>query len=243
MIKKTIRFVLSNINETIKLWIEMQREFGERRNYKGIKRRMREYILVADSGYFTTENLYYLIINKINALIMPKTLSKEHNNKLRRENDLEEKRKNSTRKGLKRVKNGYKYPHGRLIKFIKSIKINHRKPHKDDDLPDICKTKRFIIESHSCKGYPNVDNCKNKKLTDKISDLIFDITEKFLDKRRNIHYKFRFSRSEGINGFLKGDDGVLKLIATTETAINNEIQLRNTIYNLTRLINLKNTAY
>lgn len=69
------------------------------------------------------------------------------------------------------------------------------------------------------------------------------MTEKFLDKRRRVHYDARFSRSECINGFLKGDNGVLKLIGTTETAVNNEIQLRNTIYNLTRLINLKDTAY
>ena len=61
--------------------------------------------------------------------------------------------------------------------------------------------------------------------------------------RYKIHYKTRFSRSEGINGFLKGDNGVLKLIGTTENAVDNEIQLRNTIYNLTRLINLKDTAY
>ena len=69
------------------------------------------------------------------------------------------------------------------------------------------------------------------------------MTNKFLDKRYTIHYKSRFSRSEGINGFLKGDDGVLKLIGTTKNAVDNEIQLRNTIYNLTRLINLKDTAY
>ena len=241
--RKTIKYVLSDINETIKLWIEMQREFGERWNYKGIKRRLQNYILVADSGYFTTENLYYLFINNINALIMPKSLSEQHNNKLRQENYLEEKRKNSTRKGFERVKNGYMCPYGRLMKFVESIDIKHRKSHKDDDLPDICKTKRFIFESRSCRGCPNIDDCKNKKLTDKISELIYDMTEKFLDKRRNSHYKARFSRSEGINGFLKGDNGVLKLIGTTETAVNNEIQLRNTIYNLTRLINLKDTAY
>lgn len=69
------------------------------------------------------------------------------------------------------------------------------------------------------------------------------MTEKFLNKRYEIHYKSRFSRSEGINSFLKGDNGVLKLIGTTENAVNNEIQLRNIIYNLTRLINLKDTAY
>ena len=69
------------------------------------------------------------------------------------------------------------------------------------------------------------------------------MTEKFLNKRYKIHYKDYFSRSEGINGFLKGDNGVLKLIGTTENAVNNEIQLRNTIYNLSRLINLKDTVY
>ena len=69
------------------------------------------------------------------------------------------------------------------------------------------------------------------------------MTERFLDKRININYPQRFSRSEGINGLLKGDNRVLKLIGTTETEVNNEIQLRNTIYNLTRLINLKDTAY
>lgn len=38
------------------------------------------------------------------------------------------------------------------------------------------------------------------------------MTEKFLDKRFNINYPTRFSRSDGINGFLKGGDGVLRLI-------------------------------
>ena len=69
------------------------------------------------------------------------------------------------------------------------------------------------------------------------------MTNKFLDNRHNIHYKSRFSRSESINGFLKGDDGILKLIGTTKNAVDNEIQLRNTIYNLTRLVNLTDTAY
>lgn len=41
------------------------------------------------------------------------------------------------------------------------------------------------------------------------------------------------------NGFKKGDKRVLKLIRTTENAVNNETPLRNTIYNLTKLSNLK----
>ena len=221
----------------------MQREFGERRNYREIEKRIREHILIADSGYFSTENLYYLFINKINALIMPKKLSEDHNNKLRSENGIEEKRKDSSIKGFERVKNGYICPDKRFMRLIKVKTVKHRKPHPDDGLPDNCKEKRYYFETYSCKGCSNIETCKHKTLVIKSTDLNFEMTEQFLDKRRNIHYKSRFSISEGINGFLKGDNGVLKLIGTTDNAVNNEIQLRNTIYNLTRLINLKDTVY
>ena len=101
--RKTIKYVLNNIYETIKVFIEMQKEFRERRNYSEIQRRIREHLLIADSGYFSTENLHYLFINKINALIMPKKLSEDHNNKLRQENEQEEK-KISLKKILKELK-------------------------------------------------------------------------------------------------------------------------------------------
>ena len=241
--RKTIKYVLNNIYETIKVFIEMQKEFRERRNYSEIQRRIREHILIADSGYFSTENLHHLFINKINALIMPKKLSEDHNNKLRQENELEEKRNNSSKKDFERVKNGYICPEGHFMRLTKVKPIKHRKPHKDDGLPDNCREKRYFFETYSCKGCPNIENCKNKTLVIKSTDLNFEMTERFLDKRRNIHYSSRFSRSEGINGFLKGDNGVLKLIGTTDNAVNNEIQLRNAIYNLTRIINLKDTAY
>lgn len=241
--RKTIKYVLKDIHEIIKVFIEMQKEFGERRNYAEIQRRIREHILIADSGYFSTKNLYHLVVNKINALIMPKKLSEAHNNKLREENDLEKKRKNSSKKDFERVKNGYICPDERFMRLTKIKTIKHRKPHKNDSFPDNCKTKRYFFETYSCKGCSNIDNCKHKTLVITSTDVNFEMTEKFLDKRRNIHYQSRFSRSEGINGFLKGDNGVLKLIGTTDNAVNNEIQLRNTIYNLTRLINLKDTVY
>ena len=122
-------------------------------------------------------------------------IAEEHNNKLRRENEHEEKRKDSNRKGFERVKNGYTCPIGRFMRHLDPIEINHRKPHEDDNLPDICKKKRHIFKTYSCKGCPRSENCI-KIIEDRISDLIFDMTNKFLDKRHNIHYKSRFSRSE-----------------------------------------------
>ena len=241
--RKTIKEVLKDLYETIEFFIELQKEYSERRNYIGIRRRIQKHIFIADSGYFSTDNLYYLFINKINALIMPKKLSEDHNNRLRRENGYVEKRKASSKKDFKRVKNGYICPDGRFMNLIQVKDLKHRKPHKDDDLPEICKTKKYIFQTKSCEGCQNIKNCKHQRLILHITPLNYQMTEKFLDKRHNIHYSARFSRSEGINGFLKGDDGVLKLIGTTTNAVNNEIQLRNTIYNLTRLINLKDTAY
>ena len=117
--RKTIKYVLNDIYETIDVFIEMQKEFGERRNYCEIQRRIREHILIADSGYFSTENLHHLFINKINALIMPKKLSEDHNNKLRQENEQEEKRKYSSKKDFERVKNGYICPEGRFMRLTK----------------------------------------------------------------------------------------------------------------------------
>ena len=80
--------------------------------------------------------------------------------------------------------------------------FKHRKPHPDDALPDVCKTKKHIFKTDSCEGCPNIENCKHKNLTINSTRLNYQMTEKFLDNRSNIHYPSRFSRSEGINGFL-----------------------------------------
>ena len=160
--QKTIKYVLENLYKTIELFIKMQREYGQRWNTREIKKRIREHILIADSGYFTTENLYYLFINKINALIMPKKTAEEHNNKLRRENGHEEKRKDSDRKGFDRVKNGYICPIGCFMRHLETIEINHRKLHPDDDFPDICKKKRHIFKTYSCNGCSRSENCIKK---------------------------------------------------------------------------------
>ena len=85
----------------------MQKEFGERRNYNEIQRRIQEHILIADSGYFSTENLHYLFVNKINALVMPKKLSEAHNNKLRQTKIILSKKENTHLKRiLKELKTG-----------------------------------------------------------------------------------------------------------------------------------------
>ena len=54
-----------------------------------------------------------------------------------------------------------------------------------------------------------------------------------------VNYVLRFSRGESINGFHKTDVGVIKFVGTTLQAVENEADLRNSIFNLTRWDNLK----
>jgi len=69
------------------------------------------------------------------------------------------------------------------------------------------------------------------------------MSNKFTNKRYLKIYTSRFPVSESINGFLKNQKGILLLSGSDENEISNEIHLKNTIYNLTRKINLKNTLY
>ena len=48
-----------------------------------------------DSGYFSDHNLEITDKYAINALIMPKVIARQRNNKIREENDLEKKNKNT----------------------------------------------------------------------------------------------------------------------------------------------------
>ena len=67
------------------------------------------------------------------------------------------------------------------------------------------------------------------------------MTNKFHDLRHQIHYKYRLACSEGINGFEKGDNGIVKFIGITPEAVENELNLRNAYYNTIREANIKGT--
>ena len=237
--------LLDDLKETFNILIEMQKEFGQRRNYKEIQKRIDEMIIIADSGYFTDENMYALEKHHVKYLIMPKSISQQINNEIREKNNLDLKLgtdKENSKKNFKRVKNGYICPQGEFLQFKEVKDINFRK--KDvSNLPFEKIPRRYIFECGSCTGCPNIDKCKFKRIEDRISPLQYAMIEKFTNKKNKQKYKFRFPISEGINGFLKNTDGSFKLISPNKKAADNEIVLRNTLYNLIRTVNLKGTAY
>ena len=176
---------------------------------------------------------------------MPKSISQQVNNDFRKIKGLPMKygkNPETSKKKFRRVKNGYICPFDRFIEFKSVNTINFRK--KDvSHLPKRMIEKSYKFKSVSCSGCPYDDTCKHKSIEEMISPLQYEMIEKFTDKRYNKLYKQRFPISEGINGFIKSTNGIFKLISPNKKAADNELMLRNTLYNLIRTVNLKGTAY
>ena len=230
---KALPDVYHHMKNTLDIFLEMQAKYGERNNPNKFEREFAKIIIMADAGYFTVYNIYFIFKNRINAIIKPNTESREDNNNSRNKSGNSKKEKKSIRKYFTRVKGGYRCNQKKFLGFSKTIAIKHRKPHKDDELPDVCKTERQIYSQKSCPGY-KYDKICPKKIEDRKPFLLRWATERFLDKRRNFDYNRRSPISEGINGFHKSDDGSIKFVGTTLNAVKTECDFRNAIYNLTR---------
>ena len=60
--------------------------YGTRTNFLFFINAFLNIIIVADAGYFTIKNLYFIFIKRINAVIMPNTEARKANDKLRAQN-------------------------------------------------------------------------------------------------------------------------------------------------------------
>ena len=236
--QKSLPDVYRQMKKTLNIYLEMQSKYGEKDNPLKHTQAFANIVMVADAGYFTVVNLYFVFKNQINAIIKPSSEARKDNDKLRTRDGHSKKETKSIRRYFKRVLGGYECNQGKFLGFKRSIHINHRKPQEDDNLPKVCKKERQIYERKRCSGCKYEDVCP-KKLEDRIPFLFKWMTDRFLDKRRYVHYIHRFSRGESINGFHKTDVGIVKFVGTTLQAVENECDLRDTIFNLTRWNNLK----
>jgi len=243
--------LLTELKENFKILLELIEKYGCRRNYKEIKQMLKKAIFVFDSGYFSDNNLESMDKHEINGLIMPKIISRQNNNKLRAQNDLPTKEKNYNlkkygKKDFTRVNNGYLCKKGYKLELNKIKPINS-KTNNRKGISDSWKEQSYIHECQACTRCSIKDKCLQisefKTITDRVSPLKYEMTNKFTQQRYLNIYKERFHISEGINGYLKNTNGILHLIGSNKVAAKNEIQLRNTMYNLTRMKNLKGTAY
>ena len=96
---------METLKENFTILIELQEKYGEIRNYKELQHMLDNAKFICDSGYFTDDNLEYMDKNGLKCLIMPKRLSQEINNELRKKNKIPEKKNKKIQTNRTRTQN------------------------------------------------------------------------------------------------------------------------------------------
>lgn len=245
---KVLEEVLLDIKETTEILLELQKKYGLRRNYKEISTLMERATFILDSGYFSDHNLEIADKYAINALIMPKVIARQRNNKIRSENDLKEKNKNTinddkiSKKQMERINGAYICPFKQKSRLI-SCEIIDNERNRRDGIPEHWKDRKYKHEFDCPNDCPFRAICNHQTINDDISPLKYEMTNKFTNQRYMSMYNERFSESESINGYIKNTTGIFKLLTSDKESAQKEIYIINMTYNLIRFNNIKGTAY
>ena len=242
--KKVLPDVIEELKENFKILIELQEKYGQRRNYKELQHMLDNATYICDSGYFTDENLEYMDKHGYKCIIMAKRIAKEINDEIRKKNKIPEKKDKKYKRmdHVKRIKDALVCEKGNIVKLDEAIPINKHK-NKREGIPKAWKEHKFIFRCKECKDCENNSLCNFEELTIKTTPLKHEMTNKLTNPRVRDIYQERFHHSEYINGNIKGNNGTLLLPGHNKTAVQNYIYIQSTICNITRLKNLKGTAY
>jgi hypothetical protein len=241
--------VILDLRENFQILKEMIREYGSRNNLKEIQRLLDEAIFIMDAGYFSDFNLQKADEYEINALIMPKTVAIKRNYEFRKRNGiviLEDEDRSFKKKDFQREYNRYICPTGQIIELTETKEINSITI-MEKEIPESWMKRSYVHMSNCCSSCTLKEKCIGDKdikiIIDNVSQLSYEMCNKFTNNRYLKIYSNRFQVSESINGYFKTQDGVLLLSGSDENEISNEMHLRNAVYNLKRKIKLKDTLY
>lgn len=246
---KVLEEILIDIQETIEILVDLQKKYGLRRNYKEINSLLERTTFILDSGYFSDHNLEITDKYAINALIMPKIIARQRNNKIREENDLEKKNKNTknndkiSKKQMKRVNDAYICPFNQKSELLSDNFIIDNERNRRNNIPEHWKDRKYKHKFNCPENCPFKNKCNHQLIVDDISPLKYEMTNKFTNQRYMDMYNERFSESESINGYIKNTAGIFKLLTSDKTSAQKEIYIINMTYNLTRFNNIKGTPY
>lgn len=246
---RVLEEILIDIQETIEILVDLQKKYGLRRNYKEINSLLERTTFILDSGYFSDHNLEITDKYAINALIMPKIIARQRNNKIREENDLEKKNKNTknndkiSKKQMKRVNDAYICPFNQKSELLSDNFIIDNERNRRNNIPEHWKDRKYKHKFNCPENCPFKNKCNHQLIVDDISPLKYEMTNKFTNQRYMDMYNERFSESESINGYIKNTAGIFKLLTSDKTSAQKEIYIINMTYNLTRFNNIKGTPY
>ena len=250
-----LKEVEQKVKENFKILEKLQKEYGERWNYKELKKIFLESDVFCDSGYDGEENIEFIQTSTINFIVMTKKFSRQINNMLRKKDNHtpKKKKKNKTLKNeddhsiteCTRVENGYICPFGNLIKLIEVV-VSKCKANQQEDLPDPLLKLNYKHECKDCSGCPYFmkykEPCSIAKYTETTTKFHYELTNSFVSGEFDEGYTKRFPISEGINGYLKRKNGILFLYGHTLQSATNHLHLKNTLYNIKRFVKLKGSV-
>ena len=140
-----LKEVEQKVKRNFKILEKLQKDYGERWNYKQLKKLFLESDVFCDSGYDGEENIEFIQTSTINFIVMTKKFSRQINNLLRKKDNHipKKKKKNKTLKNeddhtitdCTRVENGYICPFGNVIKLMEVV-VSKCKSNQQEDLPD-----------------------------------------------------------------------------------------------------------
>lgn len=244
---KALEEIILDLKDTFKTLIDLQVMYGERSNYKEIYDALNYAIHVLDSGYFTDVNMEKAEYYGLNILIMPRSIAKKYNDKLkdRIPEDSEEfkkKFKKITLREMQRIFNGYICPYGINSKLIDIIPVNSKYNRLRQHLDEKYHEFRYVFETLCPLDCPYADICSKEHFEIVMTKLKNDMLNKFtVDELLEI-YSERFGANEQIFGHYKRDKGMLKLAGSNKKAAQNHLYIKMINYNLHRKEELKGTA-
>ena len=243
---KALEEIITDLEDTFKILLELQMMYGERENYKEIYDALKFAIHVLDSGYFTNENLEAAYYHNMKVLIMPKSIARYNNDQLRGRipktvEEILEKFESLTLREMKRTKDGYFCLYNQKSSLENDIDVDSEFNRKREHLDDVCKEKRYIFKTNCPCDCPFQDICDKQEFEVKISPLKHQMLNLFAQERYLKIYAERFGANEQIHGYLKHDKGMLKLAGSNKKAAQNHLYIKMITYNLKRKIKLKGT--
>ena len=245
--EKALEEIIEDLKETFTILEQLQKYYGERKNYKEIHNALELTIMVLDSGYFTDANLEAVYEHDIDVLIMPRIIARRTNDKLRGKKFqdvkylIEEEVAKVTKRQADITHDGYICPYGIHSEECVKKEINSEFNRNREGKPEIFKEVSLNYEFICPVDCPLKDICTINPIEDRISVLKHEQISKFTNKRYLNIYSERFSANEQIFGNYKGLIEIIKLFGSDKNASQNHMYIMNTCHNLKRKVNIKGT--
>ena len=132
-----------------------------------------------------------------------------------------------------RIINGYLCPYDHVIGLV-SVKDSDCKYNKKEGLIKELMKKNHVHKCEDCSGCPYFRKygrkCSVANYTELISEYMYKLTNSFLVEENKNRYSKRFPISEGINDYLKGKKGILRLWGNNLQSAQNHLHIKNAIF-------------